>query len=132
MERMFEDLLTALQQQQVLIENLYQKLRRLEIGGGGGNATIADYVSGTTYQHNSLVHDTVTDDLYLVIAETSYVAIDISTDVGNGNLKAVGGSGVSNLVLFDHDPTQQEIEGLDENTAVIVYSPSDDPFDPSE
>lgn len=59
MENIFKNLLDAFEAQQKLIEDLYQKLRRLEIGGGGsGNAVIADYAPATEYKHNALVVDT--------------------------------------------------------------------------
>lgn len=133
---MFKDLMDALTAQQQLIEDLYQKLRRLEVGGGGGggggNASIADYAPNTVYEHNALVVDTNNNNLYLVVCVTSYTSVDVDTDVRNGNLKMINTNVPGNIVLFDHDPTQDEIQNLDENVAVIVYNASDQPFIPSE
>lgn len=133
MENIFKNLLDAFEAQQKLIEDLYQKLRRLEIGGGGsGNAVIADYAPATEYKHNALVVDTNNNNLYLVVCETTYVSSDVDTDVRNGNLKMINSNVPGNIILLDHDPTQEEIQNLDENVAVIVYNASDDPFVPSE
>lgn len=134
MENIFKNLLDAFTAQQKLIEDLYQKLRRLEIGGGGGsgNAVIADYTPATEYKHNALVVDRNNNNLYLVVCETTYISSDVDTDVRNGNLKMINSNVPGNIILLDHDPTQEEIQNLDENVAVIVYNASDDPFVPSE
>ncbi len=132
MENIFKNLLDAFTAQQKLIEDLYQKLRRLEMGGGSGNAVIADYTPATEYKHNALVVDRNNNNLYLVVCETTYVSSDVDTDVRNGNLKMINTNTPGNIILLDHDPTQEEIQNLDENVAVIVYNASDDPFVPSE
>lgn len=132
MENIFKNLLDAFTAQQKLIEDLYQKLRRLEMGGGSGNAIIADYTPATEYKHNALVVDRNNNNLYLVVCETTYVSSDVDTDVRNGNLKMINSNVPGNIILLDHDPTQEEIQNLDENVAVIVYNASDDPFVPSE
>lgn len=133
MENIFKNLLDAFEAQQKLIEDLYQKLRRLEIGGGGsGNAVIADYTPATEYKHNALVVDRNNNNLYLVVCETTYISSDVDTDVRNGNLKMINSNVPGNIILLDHDPTQEEIQNLDENVGVIVYNASDDPFVPSE
>lgn len=133
MENIFKNLLDAFTAQQKLIDDLYQKLRRLEIGGGGsGNAVIADYTPATEYKHNALVVDTNNNNLYLVVCATTYISSDVDTDVRNGNLKMINSNVPGNIILLDHDPTQEEIQNLDENAAVIVFNASDDPFVPSE
>lgn len=132
MENIFKNLLDAFTAQQKLIEDLYQKLRRLEMGGGSGNAVIADYTPATEYKHNALVVDTNNNNLYLVVCATTYISSDVDTDVRNGNLKMINTNTPGNIILLDHDPTQEEIQNLDENVAVIVYNASDDPFVPSE
>lgn len=132
MENIFKNLLDAFTAQQKLIEDLYQKLRRLEMGGGSGNAVIADYTPATEYKHNALVVDTNNNNLYLVVCATTYISSDVDTDVRNGNLKMINSNVPGNIILLDHDPTQEEIQNLDENVAVIVYNASDDPFVPSE
>jgi hypothetical protein len=132
MENIFKNLLDAFTAQQKLIEDLYQKLRRLEMGGGSGNAVIADYTPATEYKHNALVVDRNNNNLYLVVCETTYISSDVDTDVRNGNLKMINSNVPGNIILLDHDPTQKEIQNLDENAAVIVFNASDDPFVPSE
>lgn len=132
MENIFKNLLDAFTAQQKLIEDLYQKLRRLEMGGGSGNAVIADYTPATEYKHNALVVDRNNNNLYLVVCETTYISSDVDTDVRNGNLKMINSNVPGNIFLLDHDPTQEEIQNLDENAAVIVFNASDDPFVPSE
>lgn len=132
MENIFKNLLDAFTAQQKLIEDLYQKLRRLEMGGGSGNAVIADYTPATEYKHNALVVDRNNNNLYLVVCETTYISSDVDTDVRNGNLKMINSNVPGNIILLDHDPTQEEIQNLDENAAVIVFNASDDPFVPSE
>lgn len=132
MENIFKNLLDAFTAQQKLIEDLYQKLRRLEMGGGSGNAVIEDYTPATEYKHNALVVDRNNNNLYLVVCATTYISSDVDTDVRNGNLKMINTNTPGNIILMDHDPTQEEIQNLDENVAVIVYNASDDPFVPSE
>lgn len=132
MENIFKNLLDAFEAQQKLIDDLYQKLRRLEMGGGSGNAVIEDYAPATEYKHNALVVDTNNNNLYLVVCATTYISSDVDTDVRNGNLKMINVNTPGNIILMDHDPTQEEIQNLDENVAVIVYNASDDPFVPSE
>ena len=108
------------------------KLQRLEIGqgggGGGGNATISDYESGVVYNHNALLNDTNNNNLYLVVSPTSYTSIDVDTDVRNGNLKMINGIPFKNLVVMDHEPTREEVQNLDEGSAVIVFNPSGTPY----
>ena len=134
MEQVFVDLLNALEAQKALIDALNVKIQQLEIGGGGGsgNAVIADYAPATEYKHNALVHDTNNHNLYLVVCPVAYVSVDVETDRQNGNLKLINSDVMGNLLVLDHDPTREEIQEIDENSVVVVYSPSDDPFVPSE
>ena len=135
MEKIFKDFLTAFERNQSLLAELTLKLQRLEIGqggGGSGNAVIEDYTPATEYKHNALVVDTNNNNLYLVVCATTYISSDVDTDVRNGNLKMINVNTPGNILLLDHDPTQEEIQNLDENIAVIVYNASDDPFVPSE
>lgn len=134
MEQVFVNLLNALQEQKQLIEELNTKIQQLEIGrgGGSGNAVIADYAPSTEYKHNALVHDINNHNLYLVVCPVSYMSIDVDTDRRNGNLKLINSDVLGNLLVLDHDPTRDEIQEIDENSVVVVYNPSDDPFVPSE
>lgn len=131
LEDIFMRFIKSYENMKIEMDHLKEHIQQLELGGGGGNAVVADYVPGTTYHHNNLVVDTATDDLYLVICDTEYVAIDIGTDRANSNIRLIN-NGIGNFVLFDHDPTNAEIQQLDENEVVVVYSASDDPFVPSE
>lgn len=132
LEDIFMRFIKSYENMKIEMDRLKEHIQQLELGGGGGgNAVVADYVPGTTYHHNNLVVDTATDDLYLVICDTEYVAIDIGTDRADSNIRLIN-NGIGNFVLFDHDPTNAEIQQLDENEVVVVYSASDDPFVPSE
>ena len=127
MDAIFETLVETIRLQQQKIETISQKLQFLEIGGGsGGNATISDYQSGKLYKRNTLVVDTGTETVYRVLGE--YTSVDIATDKANGNLKLVGWE--NGIVPFDGPPTQSEIETLPENSLVVVYSTSDEPYHP--
>ena len=131
MEKIFKDFLTAFARNQSLLAELTLKLQRLEIGqggGGSGNAVIEDYTPATEYKHNALVVDTNNNNLYLVVSPTSYTSINVDTDVRNGNLKMINGLPFENLVIMDHDPTREEVQNLDEGSAVIVFNPSDTPY----
>ena len=127
MDTILETLVQTIRAQQQKLDTIAQKLQDLNIGGGGsGSATIADYQSGKTYERNTLVVDTGTETVYRVLGQ--YTSVDIETDKANGNLKLVGWE--NGIVAFDGPPTQSEIETLPENSLVVVYSPSDDPYHP--
>lgn len=127
MDTILETLVQTIRDQQQKLDTIAQKLQSLNIGGGGGgNATISDYQSGKTYERNTLVVDTGTETVYRVLGH--YVSIDVETDIQNGNLKLVGWE--NSIVAFADPPTQRQIEALPENTLVVVYSKSDDPYHP--
>jgi hypothetical protein len=115
--------------QQQLINQIATHLEQIEIGGGGGGGTasIEDYESGKLYKRNMLLVDTDTETVYRVLA-TQYTSVTVQTDVENQNLKVVGLE--SQIVTFDHDPSQAEIEGLPDDSFVAVYSTTDDPYHP--
>ena len=56
------------------------------------------------------------------------MSIDVDTDRRNGNLKLINSDVMGNLLVLDHDPTRAEVQEIDENSVVVVYNPSDDPF----
>ena len=122
----FERLIQIIADQEKTIKSIADKLEQIEsIGGGGsGNASIADYESGVKYTRNTLLVDTNTETVYRVIPQ-SYVSITVEDDKTNGNLKLVGFE--SQIVTFDHNPSQSEINTLPDDSLVAVYSRSDTP-----
>ena len=124
----FTTLLTIIRNQNALLKNIAEKLEQLEIGGGGsGNASISDYESGKSYKRNALLVDPATETVYRVLPQ-SYVSETVETDKTNGYLKLVGFE--SEIVTFDHNPSQSEIEALPDDAVVVVYSRTDVPYIP--
>lgn len=127
----FEKLFTTIRAQHQLLKNIADKLEQLEVGGGGGggggNATISDYESGKRYKRNTLVVDPVTETVYRVLP-SEYTSNTVDYDKQHGYLKLVGFE--SEIVTFDHNPTQAEIEALPDDSVVVVYSPTDVPYVP--
>lgn len=125
----FERLIQIITDQEKTIKSIADKLEQIEsIGSGGsGNASIADYESGVKYTRNTLLVDTNTETVYRVIPQ-SYVSITVEDDKTNGNLKLVGFE--SQIVTFDHNPSQSEINTLPDDSLVAVYSRSDTPYLP--
>lgn len=123
-------LCSIIQSQQELITSIANKLELIESigGGGGGSASIEDYVSGSKYKRNMLLVDTNTETVYRVIS-TEYDAITVEDDVSNGNLKLVGFENA--IISFNHDPTQEEINAIPDESLVAVYSSTDTPYMPS-
>lgn len=129
-ENIFKLMRDAIKAQQEIIESISKKIDALEtIGGGssgGGTASIEDYESGRDYDRNTLVVDTDTETVYRVI--NKYTSVDVKNDCASGNLKLVGFE--SQIVEFNHDPTQKEISVLPKESFVAVYNPSDQPYIP--
>jgi len=125
----FEKIFTIIKTQQLLLKNIADKLEQLEIGGGGGggNASITDYESGKLYKRNTLVVDPATETVYRVLPE-QYTSNTVEIDKEAGNLKLVGFE--SEIVTFDHNPTQAEIDALPDDSVVVVYSRTDVPYIP--
>lgn len=127
----FEKLFIAIRAQHQLLKNIADKLEQLEVGGGGGggggNATISDYESGKRYKRNTLVVDPATETVYRVLP-SEYTSNTVDYDKQHGYLKLVGFE--SEIVTFDHNPTQAEIEALPDDSVVVVYSPTDVPYVP--
>jgi hypothetical protein len=123
----FERLSTIISEQRELIVALSAKLQELELGGGGGgNASIADYESGKRYTRNALLVDTSTETVYRAIRE--YTAVSVETDCANGNLKLVGFE--SQIIAFNGDPTQAQLNVIPDDTLVAIYSAADTPYQP--
>lgn len=128
----FEKLFIAIRAQHQLLKNIADKLEQLEVGGGGGggggNATISDYESNKRYKRNTLVVDPATETVYRVLP-AQYTSVTVDDDKRNGYLKLVGFE--SDIVTFDHDPSQAEIDALPDDSVVVVYSPTDVPYIPN-
>ena len=126
----FQQLINVITTQQQLINSIAQEIQELKgIGGGGtGNAVIEDYVSDHVYRRNTLVVDPNTETVYRVITN-EYTSITVEQDCANGNLKLVGFE--SQIVTFNGNPTQSQINVLPEDTLVAIYSAADTPYQPS-
>ena len=130
-DSVFEQLEAIIKTQSELIQSISEKLQQIEsIGGGGsggGNATISDYESNKYYERNTLVVDVNTETVYRVL--NAYTSISVEQDCANGNLKLVGFE--SQIVTFNGNPTQSQINVLPEDTLVAIYSASDTPYQPN-
>ena len=126
----FQRILTIITEQNRKLKAIADKLEQLELGGGGaGNASIADYEVGKTYKRNTLLVDPATETVYRVLP-SQYVSISVDDDKRDGNLKLVGFE--SEIVTFDHNPSQSEINALPDDAFVVVYSPTDVPYVPDQ
>lgn len=126
----FTALLTIIRNQNTLLKNIAEKLEQLELGGGGaGNASIADYESGKTYKRNTLLVDPGSETVYRVLP-SQYISVTVEDDKRHGDLKLVGFE--SEIVTFDHNPSQREINALPDDSFVVVYSPTDVPYVPDQ
>lgn len=126
-EQMFQNLVDVVLQQQRLLADVADHLSQIESIGGGGSASIEDYVPGTLYKRNMLIVDTNTETVYRVIAP-EYTSVTIQDDAANGMIKIVGFE--SQIRTFNHNPTQAEINVLPDDTIVAVYSSNDTPYQP--
>lgn len=93
-------------------------------GGGGGPSTITEYQPGTEYTKYQTVIDSETLTSYVVTE--NYTSETIEIDVEHEKLQLLGSD--SRLVIFDHPPTQSEINDLPENVVVVEYDPNDTPY----
>jgi len=74
-----ERLVSLVEEQQRQIHALSEKLKEVNIGAGGGNASVADYVSGETYKRNNIVVDRETETCYRVLVP-EYIADTVEHD----------------------------------------------------
>lgn len=125
MDAIFERLISIIDQQQKTIASIADKISKLETIGGSVMAT-EDYISGTEYKRNMLIVDPNTETVYRVLQQ--YTSVDVETDIENGYLKLVGFE--SQVVTFNHNPSQAEIEAIPEDALVAVYSSTDTPYAP--
>ena len=126
MDAIFTQLMNVINQQQQLITSIAAKIQQIESIGGGGSASINDFVSGVVYKRNTLVVDTATETVYRVISE--YTSTNVDADIASGKLKLVGFE--SQIVTLNHNPTQTEIDNLPDDSLVAVYSTTDVPYVP--
>lgn len=128
-DSVFEQLESIIKTQSELIQSISEKLQQIEsIGGGGsGNATISDYESNKDYERNTLVVDVNTETVYRVLK--AYKSKTVEQDCIDGNLKLVGFE--SQIVTFNGNPTQSQINVLPEDTLVAIYSAADAPYQPN-
>lgn len=128
MEQSFQELFEVIVAQQQLIAQIASNLSKIEsIGGGGGTASIEDYQSGKLYKRNMLLVDPLTESEYRVIAQ-EYTSVTINADKEAGMIKLVGYD--SQIVTFNHNPSQNEINALPDDVIVAVYSSNDTPYNP--
>lgn len=130
MEKIFMDLNKVISDQQKQIAQLRDHIEQLDLhsggGGGGGSASIEDYESDKLYKRNTLLVDPSTETVYRVIDE--YTSVTVTADCTAGHLKLVGFE--SQIVTFNHLPTQAELDVLPEDTLVAIYSSTDAPYTP--
>lgn len=126
-EQSFQELLNIVAEQQRLLAAIATNLSKIESIGGGGSASIEDYESGKVYKRNMLVVDTDTETVYRVLV-AQYVSDTIENDKAAGLIKIVGFE--NSIRTFNHDPSQDEINTLPEETIVAVYSSNDTPYIP--
>lgn len=132
MDSIFARLLTAISEQNRLLESIATKFEQYNGGGGGGgggNASIADYAENRLYKRNTLLVDSNNETVYRVIP-TEYLSVNLNADIAAGNLKLVG---FENQVIMtmDHELSQEEIDNIPDNATVIVYNPADTPYTPT-
>ena len=132
MDAIFQRLVAAIEEQQVIINRLATKIEQIEHigggGGGGGTASIEDYESGKIYKRNTMLVDPNTETVYRVLREYTSVSMETDLALDPPVLKIVGAE--SQVVTFPHNPSQAEIDNLPDDTLVAVYSSTDVPYVP--
>jgi hypothetical protein len=128
MEDVFQNLLNTIQAQQALIAQIANHLDQITSIGGGGSASIEDYESGKLYKRNMLIVDPQTETVYRVLREYTSVSINDDLALVPAALKLVGVE--SQVVTFPHNPSQAEIDNLNNDVLVAVYSSTDAPYVP--
>lgn len=124
---LFNALLAKMREQEATIKRLAEKIQLIDHIGGGGGGSIEDYMSGKQYKRNTLLVDPSTETLYRVKPDI-YTSITVDADLRAGNLKLVGFE--SQIVTFNHLPTQAEIDALPKDVLVAIYSTTDTPYEP--
>lgn len=101
--------------------------RTVTVDTSGESGVLPVYETGMEYMRYQTLVDGDSDITYIVtpIEGDSYVSKDVATDVDEGNLKPTSDC---RIVIYDHAPTQQELNSLPENVLVVVYNPNDTPY----
>ena len=129
---LFDALIQLIQQQQTLMAQIAAKVSQIPPGGGGGGGGTGNgfelYEPNKIYRKYQAIIDPVTSTAYTVtpVYGDQYVSTNIAQDCANGNLKLLGFD--SQIVVFDHPPTQAEINSLPENALVVEFDPDDVPY----
>lgn len=123
----FEKLLEIETAKEARLKRIEDAIKQLKIGSG--SASIEDYKENTFYRRNTLVVDPGTETVYRTIPNEGFTSTTFEADRAAGRLKLVGFE--SQIVTFNHPPTQAEIDVLPEDTLVAIYSPQDDPYTPA-
>ena len=123
----FEKLLEIETAKEARLKRIEDAIKQLKIGSG--SASIEDYKENTFYRRNTLVVDPGTETVYRTIPNEGFTSTTFEADRAAGRLKLVGFE--SQIVTFNHPPTQAEIDVLPEENLVAIYSPQDDPYTPA-
>ena len=122
----FEKLLEIETAREARLKRIEEAIAELKIGSG--SAVIADYKENVFYKRNSLVVEPLTETVYRAIPVEGFTSTTFEADRAAGRLKLVGYE--SQVIAFNHQPTQSEIDTLPEDSLVAIYSPQDDPYTP--
>ena len=125
----FKQLLDTISDMATKMKSIADKVDQLQPGGGGGSASIADYQPNQKYKRNTLLVDPTTETVYRVLI-SEYMSVTVESDLLNGYIKLVGFEG--QVVTFNHNPTEEEIGALPDDSLVAVYSSTDTPYIPDQ
>ena len=123
----FEKLLEIETAREARLKRIEDALKQIQIGSG--SAVIEDYKTNVFYKRNTLVVDPLTETMYRTTVPEGFTSTTFEADRAAGRLKLVGFE--SQVVTFNHQPTQAEIDALPEDSLVAIYSPQDDPYTPA-
>lgn len=123
----FKNLLDTISDMATKMKSIADKVDRLQ--PGGGSASIADYQPNQKYKRNTLLVDPTTETVYRVLI-SEYMSVTVESDLLNGYIKLVGFEG--QVVTFNHNPTEEEIGALPDDSLVAVYSSTDTPYIPDQ
>lgn len=126
-QTIFEQLLAIETEREAQLKRIEDAIKQMKIGSG--SASIEDYKENTFYKRNTLVVDSGTETMYRTTVPEGFTSTTFEADRAAGRLKLVGFE--SQIVTFNHPPTQGEIDTLPEDTLVAIYSPQDDPYTPA-